>query len=97
LAVEDTIRVGIEVADALGAAHRVRLLHGAIQPDCILGDADGGVLYECVVGQPPPTEAGPPDLLTTRPGLPSAMARMISKRPVPRRGIDGGGHRPTRG
>jgi hypothetical protein len=43
LAVEDTIRVGIEVAAALGAAHRVRLMHGALRPDHILVDAGGGV------------------------------------------------------
>jgi hypothetical protein len=43
LAVQDMIRVGIEVTGALGAAHRVRLMHGDLRPDHILIDAGGSV------------------------------------------------------
>jgi hypothetical protein len=41
LAVQDTIRLGIEVASALAAAHRVRLVHGDLRADHILVNPDG--------------------------------------------------------
>jgi hypothetical protein len=41
LAVRDTIRLGIEVASALAAAHRIRLVHGDLRADQILVNPDG--------------------------------------------------------
>jgi hypothetical protein len=125
LAVQDTIRLGIELAGALGAAHRARLVHADLRPDHILlnaggdarlvgfghvaaidhtgtyrapelaatphEDADGradlyalgAVLYECVIGQPPPGAgehpSAAPDPQVVRPELPPALSRIITK------------------
>ncbi|MGE5156371.1 MAG: ATP-binding protein, partial [Betaproteobacteria bacterium] len=41
LTLDETIRLGIDVAGALGAAHRARLVHGDIRPENVLLTADG--------------------------------------------------------